>query len=237
MNLEAVYPDPEDPSVEMSFDELRAMQRGWLDRVWAPEMISSVAAPEVEPAEPVSASDAQEEEIDSGLVEQVVEKLVIARDPPVVDENARPKREKMLIARDPSSDNQAQPIRPEKLIIARDPLPFDENSYSRTEMVPTSGDSGPFDENGDAKENGREGRTAKSQRKKVIEENRTQISKHYLSPPARFCSRRFSKNQALITFRSDKSQAESSRAHYDLPHQSRNRRDLRYLQPACAGCA
>ena len=34
VNLEAVYPNPADPSVEMSFDELRAKRRGWMDKVW-----------------------------------------------------------------------------------------------------------------------------------------------------------------------------------------------------------
>ena len=33
-NLAAVYPDGDDPSVEMSFEELRAQQRGWLDQSW-----------------------------------------------------------------------------------------------------------------------------------------------------------------------------------------------------------
>lgn len=37
VNLEAVYPNINDPSLEMSFDELRAMRRGWLDRDWKME--------------------------------------------------------------------------------------------------------------------------------------------------------------------------------------------------------
>lgn len=37
VNLEAVYPDPTDPSVEFCFEELRARHRGWLDRDWAAE--------------------------------------------------------------------------------------------------------------------------------------------------------------------------------------------------------
>jgi checkpoint serine/threonine-protein kinase len=37
VNLEAVYPDPNDPSVEYCFEELRARHRGWLDRDWAAE--------------------------------------------------------------------------------------------------------------------------------------------------------------------------------------------------------
>ena len=34
VNLEAVYPNPDDPAEEYSFDELRARHRGWLDRRW-----------------------------------------------------------------------------------------------------------------------------------------------------------------------------------------------------------
>ena len=34
VNLEAVYPNPDDPAEEYSFDELRAKYRGWLDKKW-----------------------------------------------------------------------------------------------------------------------------------------------------------------------------------------------------------
>ncbi len=37
VNLEAVYPNPENPAEEYSFEELRARSRGWLDRDWAAE--------------------------------------------------------------------------------------------------------------------------------------------------------------------------------------------------------
>lgn len=37
MNLEAVYPNPDDPNEEMSFEELRAKVRGWSDRNWVAE--------------------------------------------------------------------------------------------------------------------------------------------------------------------------------------------------------
>lgn len=37
MNLEAVYPNPNDPLEEMSFEELRAFSRGWLHKDWAAE--------------------------------------------------------------------------------------------------------------------------------------------------------------------------------------------------------
>ncbi|MCJ1405056.1 hypothetical protein MMC11_008282 [Xylographa trunciseda] len=34
VNLEAVYPNPNDPNEEYSFEELRAKNRGWLDKSW-----------------------------------------------------------------------------------------------------------------------------------------------------------------------------------------------------------
>ncbi|KAI9824883.1 MAG: hypothetical protein M1832_001488 [Thelocarpon impressellum] len=37
VKLDAVYPDARDPTVEMSFEELRAKQRGWLERDWSKE--------------------------------------------------------------------------------------------------------------------------------------------------------------------------------------------------------
>ena len=37
MNLEAVYPNENDRSEEMSFEELRAMSRGWVNRDWTAE--------------------------------------------------------------------------------------------------------------------------------------------------------------------------------------------------------
>ncbi|KAL9600739.1 MAG: hypothetical protein Q9219_002980 [cf. Caloplaca sp. 3 TL-2023] len=37
VNLEAVYPNPNDPTEEFSFEELRARYRGWFDRDWATE--------------------------------------------------------------------------------------------------------------------------------------------------------------------------------------------------------
>jgi hypothetical protein len=37
VNLEACYPNPEDPSTELSFEELRATRRGWMDKLWTRE--------------------------------------------------------------------------------------------------------------------------------------------------------------------------------------------------------
>lgn len=35
MNLEAVYPDYKNPSCEISFEELRAISRGWMQKDWS----------------------------------------------------------------------------------------------------------------------------------------------------------------------------------------------------------
>lgn len=40
VDLDAVYPDSSDASLEMSFEELRARARGWLERDWAPQVKS-----------------------------------------------------------------------------------------------------------------------------------------------------------------------------------------------------
>lgn len=37
MNLRAVYPNPDDPSEEISIEELRAKARGWADKIWVTE--------------------------------------------------------------------------------------------------------------------------------------------------------------------------------------------------------
>jgi checkpoint serine/threonine-protein kinase len=39
VNLEAVYPNPNDSNEEMSFEELRAQSRGWTSRNWAAEKL------------------------------------------------------------------------------------------------------------------------------------------------------------------------------------------------------
>ncbi|KAL2362440.1 hypothetical protein RJZ56_004659 [Blastomyces dermatitidis] len=48
VNLEAIYPDPENPLVEMSLEELRAFSRGWMDKDWSKQ--------EIEPLKEISAN-------------------------------------------------------------------------------------------------------------------------------------------------------------------------------------
>lgn len=44
VNLEAVYPNSTNPSEEMSFDELRAAHRGWIDKNWKEESMGTPQA-------------------------------------------------------------------------------------------------------------------------------------------------------------------------------------------------
>lgn len=84
VNLEAVYPDPNVIGTELSIEELRGSHRGWLNRVWEPEFPPIQAHNDLMDLEPIIEST----NVDTDeLVKQVVEKLVIARDPVSLDEN------------------------------------------------------------------------------------------------------------------------------------------------------
>jgi checkpoint serine/threonine-protein kinase len=89
INLEAVYPHPEQPGTELSFEELRASSRGWLQKQWKSEKLEilhdfTLEAPKV--AE-VFHSLPSEVTNDAVLSQEYVERLVIPRDPVMLDEN------------------------------------------------------------------------------------------------------------------------------------------------------
>ncbi|RYC57729.1 hypothetical protein CHU98_g8474, partial [Xylaria longipes] len=77
VNLEAVYPTPEEPGTELSFEELWAASRGWLDACWDDESLvdyqHEVADENTPPVQPLSRG--------------VEQKLVIHRDTIPLDEN------------------------------------------------------------------------------------------------------------------------------------------------------
>ncbi|TAQ89302.1 hypothetical protein B7494_g2385 [Chlorociboria aeruginascens] len=82
VNLEAVYPTPDIIGTELSFEELRASQRGWLSKVWQSE---SRLRKQVE-------LDSKNSIIESNISlvtmsREVSEKLVIPRDTVILDEN------------------------------------------------------------------------------------------------------------------------------------------------------
>ncbi|KAF7875285.1 hypothetical protein EAF04_002457 [Stromatinia cepivora] len=102
VNLEAVYPTPDKIGTELSFEELRAAHRGWLDKLWEPEL-------DIPPEEPVSNEPTQDSNVSiETITRDIPDKLVIARDPVFSDEN-----------------------RSEKLVIPKDPVYLDENGAKK----------------------------------------------------------------------------------------------------------
>jgi checkpoint serine/threonine-protein kinase len=88
VNLEAIYHTPEIVGSELSLEELRAGHRGWLCKVWRPEI------PQKQNHEgSLNFQDGTEDSnvINDEIVREVSEKLVIARDPVTLDENGAAK--------------------------------------------------------------------------------------------------------------------------------------------------
>lgn len=81
MNLEAVYPNDNDRNEEMSFEELRARSRGWLNRDWAAESKQRVA-------EAVQAREAEDQFSTAAFAKKAVEVLQPAR--PKLDTQSSP---------------------------------------------------------------------------------------------------------------------------------------------------
>lgn len=95
VNLEAIYPSPDIVGSELSLEELRAGQRGWLSKIWAPENPPKRSDVSIESTE----SDLQVEEMRGNFSE----KLVIARDPVTLDENGA--------AKEPSREGKGRRMR------------------------------------------------------------------------------------------------------------------------------
>lgn len=90
VNLEAVYPTPEEPGTELSFEELWAASRGWLDVSWEDESVVEESLPQ----------DENNPDVDL-LSQRVAEKLVVHHDVVMLDENGAIK-------------DQARPVKPRK---------------------------------------------------------------------------------------------------------------------------
>jgi checkpoint serine/threonine-protein kinase len=88
VDLESVYPTPEETGTELSFEELRAAHRGWLSKVWKPETTRPVSSDST-PKESTTKSFVNIE----NPIRDVSEKLVIARDPHILDENGAAKEQ------------------------------------------------------------------------------------------------------------------------------------------------
>lgn len=77
VDLAAIYPTPEEQGTELSFEEIVAANRGWLDHTWDEETVDDSIVPE-----PSHQLD-EIEEISNGMAD----KLVVRQDGPVYDEN------------------------------------------------------------------------------------------------------------------------------------------------------
>lgn len=143
VDLAAIYPTPEEQGTELSFEEIIAGNRGWLDCAWEDESIDEKLV-----AEPVFVPLRDIEEISKGTGQ----KLVIRQDPIHYDENF-----------------VSEPV----LVPLRD---AEEISKGVGQKLVIHQDSVHYDENGAVMEQPRAPRGGK--KKKVIEVNETQISKH-----------------------------------------------------------
>ncbi|KAI1345227.1 Mad3/BUB1 homology region 1-domain-containing protein [Xylariaceae sp. FL0016] len=85
VNLEAVYPTPEEPGTELSFEELWAGNRGWLDINWDDESIAGGEQLQLHDENIPSQVDILSQKVES--------KLVSYRDVATLDENGRPMKE------------------------------------------------------------------------------------------------------------------------------------------------
>ncbi|KAH6895127.1 Mad3/BUB1 homology region 1-domain-containing protein [Thelonectria olida] len=113
VDLAAIYPTPEEQGTELSFEEIMAANRGWLDCSWEDESIDENLVPE-----PVLVPLKDIEEISKG----VGEKLVIHQDKLVV------RQDKLTIHQDkPAVHQDKLVIRQDKLVIHQDSVQYDEN--------------------------------------------------------------------------------------------------------------
>ncbi len=88
MNLEAIYPTPDVVGSELSLEELRACSRGWLSKIWQPEIPAKPGREDsLDPKDNTRDSNSNTDEISR----EVSEKLVVSRDPVILDENGAAK--------------------------------------------------------------------------------------------------------------------------------------------------
>jgi checkpoint serine/threonine-protein kinase len=87
VDLEAMYPTPEIDGSELCSEELMAASRGWIDATWEPEVSHVILDDENERFDVFVGVEEMLPEPEPSLSRNFQEKLVIARDPPMVDEN------------------------------------------------------------------------------------------------------------------------------------------------------
>ncbi|KAI9851196.1 MAG: hypothetical protein M1824_002815, partial [Vezdaea acicularis] len=64
VNLQALYPDPSDPSTEMSLEELRAKSRGWLSKDWSKKENPLLKSSPLDVPAEVPCGDIEEDSVD-----------------------------------------------------------------------------------------------------------------------------------------------------------------------------
>lgn len=172
VDLAAIYPTPEEQGTELSFEEIMAANRGWLDESWDDETIDESLIPEPE------ASLLDIDEVSNGITEKLMIhqdsaplKLAIHKDPaPVklaIHKDSTPV--KLAIHKDPVGEKLVihQDSSVQKLVIHKDLV---------GQKIPIHQDNVVYDENGAVIEPARPPRGG-GKKKKVIEVNETQISR------------------------------------------------------------
>ncbi|KAJ4224182.1 protein kinase [Fusarium solani] len=118
VDLAAIYPTPEELGTELSFEEIMAANRGWLDHSWEEESVDENLVPE--PIAPL----VEIEEISKG----VGEKLVIHQDPADKLMIHQDSADRLMIHKDPPAGKLVihQDLS-DKLVIHKDTVQYDEN--------------------------------------------------------------------------------------------------------------
>ena len=153
VDLAVVYPTPEEAGTELSFEEIIAANRGWLDHTWEEDTIDESMIED--PVEEMSQGVAEKLVIHQDTLEQSggarVGKLRIHQD--TVEQGQRGRSEKLIIHQDTAEPSRQ--VTSEKLAIHQDEVFYDENG--EIQKAPSHPRGG--------------------KKKKVMEVNETQISK------------------------------------------------------------
>lgn len=113
VNLEAVYPTPAEPGTELSFEELWAASRGWLDARWDEESFADYPQQEQQP------SDGNVPNVED-LTQKVATKLVVHQDAVELDENGALKNQQQ---QKPSKPRKKKLMEVNETQISQSPCP------------------------------------------------------------------------------------------------------------------
>jgi checkpoint serine/threonine-protein kinase len=85
VDLAAVYPTPDEPGSELSFEEVWAANRGWLDQSWVP--VDDVAEETDDSVQQVVLQDINPPQIEDPSTREPPQKLVVHHETVMLDEN------------------------------------------------------------------------------------------------------------------------------------------------------